>query len=225
MIASLRSYTRQRRGCVLRAFLATFPRPLAVIDLGGAVKFWKTVGITDAAGLVITLANNHAMDTTNANQVNEFACVREWGIDVRQIGSQQLAEFDVIVSNSFIEHLTCWEDQRLVACRIIESGRPYFIQTPNKNSPIDPHFPRPYVPFFALYPKQIQARLLTLGELGGGWRAPTMDAALSALNFYNPLGVAEMRMLFPDAELHVERPLGIPMSILAIDRRARRGAS
>jgi hypothetical protein len=130
------------------------------------------VGIADAEGMVITLANNHVMDTTNANQVNSFAHIREGDVDVLQIGSNELAKFDVIVSNSFIEHLTCWEDQCLVAKRIIESGRPYFIQTPNKASPINPHFPRPYVPFFAVYPRHMQARLLTLGELGGRMARP-----------------------------------------------------
>jgi hypothetical protein len=194
-----------------------------VLDLGGTVKFWEAAGIADAEGMVITLANNHAMDTTNANQVNSFANIREWDVDVLRIGSNEFAKFDVIVSNSFIEHLTCWEDQCRVARRIIESGRPYFIQTPNKASPIDPHFPRPYVPFFAVYPKHMQARLLTLGGLGGGWRAPSMEAALWALKFYNPLGVADMRRLFPNAELQIERPMGVPMSILAIERQTRPG--
>lgn len=219
MISVLRRYTRRKRGLLFRKFLQSFPRPLKVIDLGGTVRYWEALGVTDSDGLDITLANNHAMDRTNAHQINPHRFIHEWDIDALKLASMDLATFDVIASNSFIEHLAGQDDQRLVAQQIIAADRPYFIQTPNRNSPIDPHFPHPYVPFFALYPKRLKARLLTIGGLGGGWRAPSLDAALGALTFYNPLGLREMRELFPGAELHIERPLGVPMSIIAMRHR------
>lgn len=218
MMDGLRRYTRQRRGQTLYNFLKTFPRPLKIIDLGGTVRFWETLGVTDADGLTITLVNNHEMDKTSVGQINRFGFVHEWVADALTISEDDLGRFGLIFSNSFIEHLSCREQQAFIASRIMRSERPYFIQTPNKRSPIDPHFPHACVPFFALYPKRVQARLLTLGELGGGWKAPSIEAALDALKFYNPLCLQDLRVLFPGAELHVERPFGVPMSILAIHR-------
>ena len=103
-----------------------------------------------------------------------------------------------------------------LARAIIDSKRPYFLQTPNKRSPLDPHFPRPYVPFFATYPRALQARLLSWSALGSGSAAPSYAAAITRLENYFPLTTRDVRQLFPQARIVVERPLGVPLSIIAM---------
>jgi hypothetical protein len=195
-------------------------RPLRLVDLGGTVRFWEAWGLRDTDQVHITLINNNWLGETNFNE-SSHAFIENRQADVLDLTEDDLKTFDVIFSNSFIEHLACREDQAKIAKMITKCGLPYFIQTPNKFSPIDPHFPRPYVPFFAIYPRRLQARLLTLGRLGSGSKALSIDDALGDLTYYNPLDFTDMRALFPDGKLRMERPFGIPMSILAYRVRVR----
>lgn len=182
------------------------------------MRFWEQWGVTAADGLEITLVNHHLIDRTNVGVSNPFTFIRDRFADATLLSAADLREYDLIFSNSFLEHLPEREQQVAMTRKILESGRWYFIQVPNKFSPIDPHFPRPYVPFFALYPKELQARLWSLSALGSESKADSIEAARLGLRYYNPLGWRDMRRLLPDAELRVERPLGVPMSILAFRR-------
>ena len=53
--------------------------------------------------------------------------------------------FDAVFSNSVIEHVGTFEDQKMMANEVIRVTNFYFIQTPNLYFPIEPHF---LVPFF-----------------------------------------------------------------------------
>jgi hypothetical protein len=53
-----------------------------------------------------------------------------------------------------------------------------------------------------------------ISALGSGGRH-TGDSATELLKFYNPLGPRDMRALFPDAALTIERPMGVAMSLIA----------
>ena len=57
--------------------------------------------------------------------------------------------FDVVFSNSVIEHVETYENQRRMAAEIRRVGRRYFVQTPNRHFPLEPHF---LVPGFQLLP-------------------------------------------------------------------------
>jgi hypothetical protein len=66
------------------------------------------------------------------------------------MSEEEFRGYDLIFSNSFFEHLEHRAAQARLAKIIVASGVPYFIQVPNKRSPVDPHFPSPFVPFFAV---------------------------------------------------------------------------
>jgi hypothetical protein len=190
--------------------------PIRLVDLGGTVKFWESWGLAKQPLLNVTLVNNHDLDKQYSNDPIALPNIRRLGADVLTLTAADFAQFDVIFSNSLIEHLPGRELQRQLAQAIIDSGRPYFLQTPNKRSPLDPHFPRPYVPFFAAYPRSVQARLLSWSALGSSSVAPSYDAALARLQNYYPLTTRDVRQLFPNARIVIERPLGFPMSIIAM---------
>jgi len=215
MLARLRHLTRGRRGHAFRAFLRGFGRPLRIVDLGGTVSFWEGWGLTAADGLHVVLINNHVADTSHRDETSRQEFLENRNRDATSLSREELAAFDLIFSNSFLEHLGAPSVQADLARKIEASGRPYFIQVPNKWSPIDPHFPRPYVPFFATYPRGLQARLLTWDGLGSSGASPSLAVAMKRLSHYVPLGRGDMRRLFPSAHLEVERPFGLPMSILA----------
>lgn len=223
MIDALRRYTRAQRGRLFRSFIDRMPGRLRIVDLGGTIAYWNTWGLKADDRFDITLINHHHTDKSQVHVRSDLPNLRNVLADVGTLTVQQYRQFDVIFSNSLIEHLTSRQLQVNLARNITECGRPYFIQTPNKYSPIDPHFPRPYVPFFAIYPKPLQARLLTMGALGSGSAASSFDAAMTRLQHYHPLGRSEMRGLFPSARIVMERPMGVPMSIVALSHGTANG--
>ncbi len=220
MIGTLRQYTRSRRAKLFRDFVARIPGPLRIVDLGGTVGYWRAWGLEPGDRFHVTLINNHDADKTQLHERTTLPNLANVMRDACDLTPDDYREYDVIFSNSFIEHLTSREKQVAIARQITACGRPYFIQTPNKYSPVDPHFPRPYVPFFAAYPRRLQARLLTLGALGSGSPSPSFDAAMARLGYYHPLSRHDVRELFPNAQIVMERPMGVPMSIVAMQPSA-----
>jgi ubiquinone/menaquinone biosynthesis C-methylase UbiE len=53
-------------------------------------------------------------------------------------------QFDIVFSNSTIEHVGSIDDQRAMAREIVRVGRKYYVQTPNRYFPIEPHFVFPF---------------------------------------------------------------------------------
>ena len=216
MLHRLRRYTREQRLRLFNDFMRGITGQVRLIDLGGTVAFWENWGLARQPQLDVTLVNDHHIDKTHENESITLPNIRHRRADVLSLSAADLAEYDVIFSNSLIEHLPGLQCQQQLARAIVDSGRPYFLQTPNKRSPVDPHFPRPYVPFFAAYPRSVQARLLSWSALGSGSAAPSYEAALERLSNYYPLTARGVRQLFPHARIVMERPLGVPMSIIAM---------
>ncbi len=113
-------------------------------------------------------------------------------------------EFDVAFSNSVIEHVPP-ELQPAFASEIRRVSKRYFVQTPNRHFPIEPHY---QLPLFQFVPKRVQRELnrrFTLGwRAKGGWEE------------INLLTTADMRRLFPDAEIHHERIVGLAKSLMVV---------
>jgi SAM-dependent methyltransferase len=115
-------------------------------------------------------------------------------------------EFPVAFSSSVIEHISR-SQQPLFAAEIQRVANRYFVQTPNRYFPIEPHY---QMPFFQFLPERAQRflnRHFTLGwREKGNWEEANL---LSARN---------LRQLFPDAEIHRERLFGLTKSLMAIRR-------
>lgn len=60
---------------------------------------------------------------------------------------------DIIYCNSLLEHVGAWEVQRQVFAGIERVGRKFFVQTPNRHFPIEPHH---LLPFFQYLPHSVQ---------------------------------------------------------------------
>jgi hypothetical protein len=129
--------------------------------------------------------------------------------------------FDVVFCNSVIEHVTGSTDepysddagwrqharrtQRVFAAEIRRIGRKYFVQTPHPAFPIDQHV---WLPFTHWLPPTGARRLVSVTDRWWVKQCGVMDWSL--------LGEGEMRTLFPDARIIVERWWGLPKAILAV---------
>jgi SAM-dependent methyltransferase len=123
-------------------------------------------------------------------------------------------EFDIAYSNSLIEHVVDPGQRARVAAELRRVGRRYFVQTPNRWFPVEPHALLPFVHYL---PRSLGRRLWSLGVSDD----PFDDTRL--------LTAHELRRLFPDAEIVRERfgPLtkslvaAGPCDAVATRRRAR----
>ncbi|MBX9926586.1 MAG: class I SAM-dependent methyltransferase [Hyphomicrobiaceae bacterium] len=120
--------------------------------------------------------------------------------------------FDFAHSNSLIEHVGQWRQMRDCAGEIRRLATEYYVQTPYLWFPVEPHF---RAPFFAWLPEQARARILMRFNLGYIGRAASLDQAMSDVQSINLLDLAQMRALFPDAEIKFERVAGLPKSMIA----------
>ena len=123
-------------------------------------------------------------------------------------------EFDVVFSNSVIEHLGNYEDQRRMANEVIRVGKRYFVQTPNKFFPIESHF---HFPLFQFLPKRTRIWLHMHRNLG--WRKKTIDYKLakSSIEELRLLSKSELKLLFPHAKIYEEKYFGFNKSFIAYD--------
>jgi SAM-dependent methyltransferase len=115
-------------------------------------------------------------------------------------------EFQVAFSNSVIEHVPV-EKWQAFADEVRRVAPRYFIQTPNRWFPVEPHY---QTPFFQFLPERAQRAInarVTLGHRKKGhWEHVRL------------LSASDMRRLFPDAEIHREKVLGLTKSLMAIKR-------
>lgn len=224
-IVRIRERAAQDRSRMFRSFAAALPRPLRILDLGGTAEMWARWRVGDSDDFRVTLLNHHRHDSTQRSEKVTQGFIQTRRGDALEIGSNVLRDYDVVFSNSMLEHLASPSDQVALANKIEQCGLPYFIQVPNRRSLVDPHFPHALVPFFAMYPRSVQARLLTWSALGSGSRASSMEAARLRLSLYHPLGRSEMQHLFPRATTLYQWTFGLPMSVIAQRLRLPNGAT
>jgi hypothetical protein len=180
------------------------------------ICWWERWGLDKEDGLRIDLANSFPIDVNGRDLVPVTSNFRKVNIDVASLRPDDYRQYDLVFSNSMLEHLTSRDLQHSVAQAILASGRPFFIQVPNKYSLIDPHFAHPLAPFFAAWPRSLQARALALSALGSGSKASSVEHAERRLAYYNPVSKSDLLKLFSAASptLEVERTFGVPMSIV-----------
>ena len=134
---------RARRMAYFEARLPLEERT-TVLDVGAAIGTWASVRVRPK----LTILNVQRSDASSE-------AIEVIG-DGRRLPFPDQS-FDVVFSNSVIEHVGGVEDQRLFAHAIMRVGRSFYVQTPNRWFLVEPHLLTPLVHFF---PKGMRRRLL-----------------------------------------------------------------
>jgi hypothetical protein len=92
----------------------------------------------------------------------------------------------------------------------------YFVQTPNFFFPVEPHF---LCPLFHWLPFPARLWLIRHFPLGNITRKPSRAEAVKTLSEFRLLKKTEVQTLFPDADLHAERMLGLTKSYIVVKRQ------
>jgi hypothetical protein len=119
------------------------------------------------------------------------------------------------VSNSVIEHLSDRESQESFANEIQRLAPAYFVQTPNRRFPVEPHYLEPVIHWF---PKRIQKLLVRNFTLWGILSRPSPEQVNGLIAELRLLTISQVIEFFPAAEIARERTLGLTKSIIAYRR-------
>ena len=198
IIAPVLRQFRQRR---MRRFESAFglTERTRILDVGGTPFNWAFTSVrTD-----VTLLN---LDTEHAGAAKGMRFVVGDGCRL----PFRDGAFDIVFSNSVIEHVPVAKRAALAA-EIARVGRTFFVQTPSKWFPLEPHF---LTPFFQYWPLGIRRKLARRGTVWGWIVGPSDERARALVDEINLLGPAEFRRYFPDARLRTESLLGWPKSLI-----------
>lgn len=204
---SLATAMRRKRFAFFLSLLDSIPRPIRILDVGGLQKFWNMMGTEGLAGISVTLLNLRAEEITDGLFAESIVG------DARDLRQFESGSFDVVFSNSVIEHLgPRFEDQRRMADEVRRVGKRYFVQTPNRYFPIEPHF---LTPGFQFLPVAVRVWLVTHFSVGWYPRFTDVAEAKREVQSICLLSRSQVRELFPEAGIFEEKMFGLTKSFVA----------
>jgi hypothetical protein len=202
--SSLATAFRRQRFELFNSLLARFPVPVKVLDVGGNQRFWELMGLAGNNDIQITIVNLFP-------QATEYSNLHAKVGDACDLNEFENNSYEIVFSNSVIEHLGSYENQERMANEVMRLGKKYYVQTPNRFFPIEPHF---LVPFFQFFPLDIQIAMVRRFNLGWYKRIPEIEKARVHILSHRLLNQAELSELFPDGSIYREKIFGLTKSFV-----------
>lgn len=204
---------RQRRFAHVRAMIDEIIAKKGhcrIADMGGTAYYWDIARPFVARAPVEIHLFNLDLDAPDAGA--PFVAHHGNVCDLNNIDDMS---FDLVHSNSVIEHVGTWREMSQMATNVRRLAPAYYVQTPYYWFPIEPHF---RALGFHYLPEQIRLRLMMNFNLGFGGRRDTVDAAMQAVQSAVLLDRRQFAALFPDATIVNERFGPLTKSLMAIRR-------
>lgn len=193
---------RQRRMSLL---LDRFPnfRDMSIIDLGGTTDFWRSMPVRPSHVTLVAIEQHVIREpedwmsvlVADACEVNNFS-----------------ERYDLVFSNSVIEHVGGPRHRRGFAETVNTLAPHYWIQTPYRYFPYEPHFK---FPLFQFLPRRLQFGAARAWPWTYIHDRPEVDPVAYVLD-HDLLTMTEMRSLFPGGEILRERLACLTKSLIAI---------
>jgi ubiquinone/menaquinone biosynthesis C-methylase UbiE len=170
-----------------------------ILDVGGTEGTWLGTGYEKN----VTLLNIGFQEKKHP----DFTYIVGNACNMQEIADKQ---FDVVFSNSVIEHVGKGKEQADFAKEVKRVGKRYWIQTPNKHFPIEPHF---LFPFFQYLPENLQL------WVGLRWKYSHLkrnnENIPEELSRLKLLSKSEFSKLFAEATILEEKFWGLTKSLIA----------
>lgn len=177
----------------------------SVLDVGGDLANWQLLPRHSRPRVTI-------LNVFGPRSSDESTGTAGWVIgDGRELPFPDRS-FDVVFSNSVIEHVGELEDQRRFAKEICRVGKRYFVQTPNRGFPIEPHL---LTPGFQFLPRSAYRRLTRNCTVWGLLSRPSSSDAAAFAAAIRLLDRKALEGLFPGCTILSERFLGLCKSLVA----------
>jgi len=198
---SLGNQFREKRFSFFLKKFKKMKKPVTILDVGGKINFWENRDLAGNNDYKITIVNIEKEKSLYSNIKTKTG-------DATDLSQFDDKSFDIVHSNSVIEHLYNFENQKKMASEIIRVGKKYIVQTPNKYFFIEPHY---LLPFFNIVPEKIKYLILTKTKLS---RLKKWDKnfAKQYIKEIRLLSEKEMKTLFPKSKIYFEKFLGMNKS-------------
>jgi Methyltransferase domain len=178
-----------------------------ILDIGGTPRYWDMFRASfDLTTVKIDILNLTA-PPTDSPSITTFVG------DARNISQFDDFSFDVVHSNSVIEHVGRWADMASMAKEIRRLAPRYFVQTPYFWFPLEPHA---RFPLFHWMPESWRYRIIMKRTCGCWQQQPDVESATMAVQSALLLDKRQMKYLFPDAKIVSEKVFGLIKSLVAI---------
>jgi hypothetical protein len=175
-----------------------------ILDLGGQPMIWSSVN----SRLNITILNLPGIAFHEYASHHKIT-YREG--DACNVSGYEDHSFDIVFSNSVIEHVGDDKKQLEFAREVMRLGRSYWVQTPSRCFPIEAHSG---MPFWWLYPERLRQYFISR------WRRKLPEWT-EMIEGTRVLELRQLQTLFPNATVTTERVLGIPKSYVACSHPSR----
>jgi hypothetical protein len=175
-----------------------------IIDVGGYPYNWK---LLDSNPLVLMV--NLEEETWEEGNLTKIQG------DGRKLKFKDRS-FDIAYSNSVIEHLSTYADQVAFAREIARVADRYYVQTPYKWFVVESHFLSPSISHLSWLPRPVLRKIVRYFSVWGLVTRPSRETIDQWLDGLRLLDIPDLQNLFPDAEIHFEKFLGMTKSITAI---------
>jgi hypothetical protein len=199
--------TRRFRRRRMRRFAAVFGihEGMRILDVGGTPANWQLLEILPR----VTILN---MPRAQERCADNFELVSGDGCQLPFPDRS----FDIVFSNSVIEHVGLTENQRRFAEETRRVGRGYWVQTPNRFFPVEQHL---LLPVIHLLPHAWQRAIIPRWTVWDWLERPTPERREFYLTHYlndiQLLGRRQLESLFPDARIMPGRWSGLSKSLVA----------
>ncbi len=185
-----------------------------ILDVGGRKKFWEPIESTLHRNCVKITVLNLPCEIHGGRDDSIFTHVSG---DACNLHEYKDGQFDLVLSNSVIEHVGNWDKIQAYATEVRRVGQNLFVQTPYYWFCMEPHY---VAPFFHWLPRPIQVKIFMRFAIGTKDRATNLTEAIQWVET-TPylLDCTMMRALFPDCDIQRERFWFMTKSLIAIRRQ------
>lgn len=180
-----------------------------IIDLGGTPTYWETApAFAQRADMSVLIVNREYFTSDDPR----ITCIVG---DATDMSSYSKNEFDLVHSNSVIEHVGSQENMAKMAEEVMRLAPVYYVQAPNYWFPYEFHT---RMIGFHWLPKRLRLTLMMYRSCGHYPRARSRAEAQQYVADANSVTYRQMRRLFPDAAITGEKFLGLNKSWMVVNR-------
>ena len=190
-LGGLRTRMRKKHHAFFIELIQSLHKPIKILDVGGTELYWKAMELPESLEFKVVLLNLDEHDVSLKGFISVVGNVT----DMKEMEDRS---FDVVFSNSVIEHVGDLRAQRHMANEVTRIGKRYFIQTPNYWFPMEPHL---LVSGFQWLSRALRVWLIRHFNLG--WHKRITDL----VNHTRLLTKNGFQSLFPDAKLYEEKDI------------------